>query len=307
MLFLFGCQDYGLSHSDKAPAEAGDTAAAAPDTGAADAALAELSFSAAWELQNWGGGPPSCVFSLAFHAPGDTASSTPGQVVEYPEEPGTCVYTAFAPEDTPGSAPRSVAGSVDAGAVVLRDSIGDLALVRTADEDGYSYALTDCDAASWPFGRLLGVFADAPPDGLPALGEDALLPIAPWTEGAQPDAPLEGGFLLLETGSDLRLDWSSGAVPAAGEERTLLVLRHFRGSEATLFEALACMPDEAGTITVPADVLASFSPDTEGGETWIAAQVDTSWFATEAATGWGDVRRASSMSTWGGRMLRLEP
>jgi hypothetical protein len=306
MLLLLGCQDYGLVEQKGEPPEGGADTAFFPDTGSDVTAHADLGYSAMWQRHDWGQESPTCTFSLAFHAPDDPEPEpSSGQRIEYPTEPGTCVYTAFDETANTPSAPLSDYGSLDAGTVELSDEEGALPLTRRDDAEGYKYTYTDCDA--WPFGRAFDLVVAEPPGGLPPLHARALVPLSPHIEGEPPAALDAAGYLRHTAGTDLRLDWSVGDTPPVGAPRTLLLLRHFRGSEAVLFEALACMPTEAGTITVPADTLAAFTVDTEGGDTWIAAQVDAAWYADEEDTSWGDIRRAWSVTTWGGEMLVLGP
>ncbi len=308
LLFLLGCVDYEISSmgKDNTPAEFGDTGGV--ETGAERGLRADVAFNAMHQRSDWGAIETTCLLSLAFYAEDEVDEPVPGQVVVYPTEPGTCTLTTFPVDVNDAAAPLRGSGQVDAGADVrlVNDEL-DLALARTVYDDGeVVYGMSSCNAETWPFGHALAIAVDAPPDDRRPLETSALLPFAPTIDGVLPPDPIEEGRLLHGHTTDLTFTWTVGASPPTGAPQTLLVLRHFVGEQARIFEALACVPAEDGRVVVPAATLAQLTADTPGGDTWFGAQIDHSWSATDITTAWGDVRQATTMVTWGGTMLLLD-
>ena len=296
------------------------------DTGASDTGRVPLSdrievaFSVALQRGDWGETLTRCQVEVAFLEAGQHDglwASAGGKVIELPTDAGTCAYTSFADEE-PAVGIWSVRGTHRAAdTITLRDDEGTLELELTTDSRGHhTYALPDCDEASFPFGRVLDLEVGAweADDGLEAFDAEQAFAVGPdLAITALPDSLDAQDRLVLAPGDDLPVSWSYlHDFPEVGGDPMghvpYLMLRNMHPGDPDPLEALACLPDETGEATISADDLALLEPttDPETGDPYVAFQIDAWYEGPAFSTPWRSSSRVLSMVTEGGIVL-LEP
>lgn len=316
-LALVGCQDYGFRRGDEG-ADPGvpedfwdaetDVDVLEPSAGATAAVYEEVGIGVAPRA--------SCLIEAGFwriEAPPRDPGAF-GAVIERPTEPGTCVITRFADDDTQAAAERGTLGALDAGPYVRLDADGE-SLVLPADdrgEDVRRYRMDPCDAAAFPFGRAFDL---STPGTTRREGLEAFSLREGWFAGARvrrvapPDEAATAGIVHHPRTEPLDVAWEEESPrPMVGGDRLQAVrhvtLRHFHRGENRLFEALSCLPAEPHSFLIDPEDLALLAPDDGSGDTYVALQVDVGWMAPVAYVPWGGVARRA-MSSWSGLLYLL--
>lgn len=265
----------------------------------ADGPAFQLTADARFETSQWGGQIGTCELRLAFmlsQHDEDQQEGTEGQAIALATEPGSCAVTYFEPEAAQEAMEYAPPGFVDAGEVVyLSDARGEIALERRESGEGTAdYALPDCSADTFPFGRTLDI---ALPDGLgdvAAFSVSEALSLPPEVEVLEPVAPAEA-----EAVGGLLVAWTEGT--AASEPSRGVMLRNQDLADGNrVFEAVHCLPEEGKTrVEVPAEVLLGLTPS-EPELYGLVAQVDVRADARDVTMPWGQVARLSGNSSVSG-------
>lgn len=314
-LALAGCLDYALVARSDGGGKLDLGVDFVTDTGVDLAGpYVDASFSVTYQRTSFGSDPTVCWLQVAFYEVGGddgAGEGGEGQVVDLPDEPGECAYTAFE-DGAVADGVMQIRGTVDAGrALGLLGADRVLTLERALDDEGNpSYALPDCAAGVFPFGETFDVFSpgSARADGLEGFMLPGAVAVGPDLERIEPtDAALSGGDLWHDNDTPLVFAWeylhpapetSAGPVIPS----PLLLLRNTWRSENRTFEALACRPEPDGRLEVPVETLALLTPDDGTDTTYIGAQLDVTWEGPAVTAPWGQVVKVRSLVTFGGVM-----
>lgn len=260
----------------------------------------DLAFDVAFQENRYGEFTSRCQVQVAFSPVEDTAAAMPGASgppppdTDFPEAPGTCVFTERARPDPggdpggsgepggdsePGEAPEDgwqIAGSViGPSAVWMRHEDGDL-LLETVEvgQGGLRYELTECDAGRFPFSRTLGL--DVPdaedPDGVHAFSVPDLVAVGPRVVVDSP-AMVGGGNPTHDPREPLPVRWTlDGPDPVIDGEplrpnvRIQILNQDHAREEADRW--LVCWPDEEGWFDVQPEDLAPLVEGREDRTVW---------------------------------------
>lgn len=308
VVLLPGCYS-PLADKDTGQDPYSDSAADTGDSDAPAAPTADASFNVLVQRPAWGTVTSRCALEVAFYEPsvGDGTGRSRGQTMTMPEAPGTCAYTYFEGEQAAG--PDNIRGTIDAGrALYLASAEGTLTLDRTVDGDGHvTYVLPDCEA-QFPYGRAFDLIGEGSSAGLAAFALPGAVAAAPDLVRTLPaDADLVSETLDHTIGEPLTLAWSlpqPAPSTAAGAlvPSFLVSVRNNTVVDNRMFEALACLADDDGGITIPADALAQLTPDDGSHTTAAVVQVDAIWEGGDIEAPWGQIVKVRSGMSFSGNL-----
>ncbi len=265
----------------------------------ADGPAFELTADARFETSGWGEQLGTCELRLAFmlsQHDEDQQEGIEGQAIALATEAGSCAVTYFDADTVQEAMEYDPPGFVDAGEVVyLSDEQGEIALSRRESGEGtVEYALADCSAETFPFGRTLDIGL---PDGLGEVAgfsvSDALS-LPPALAVIEPVVPA-----VVDSSEGLVVAWAEES--AAGTPSRGVTLRNQDLADNNrVFEAVHCLPPSGDTrVEISADVLAGLTPSEEEQYS-LVAQVDLRADATDVTMPWGQVARLSGNSSVSG-------
>lgn len=331
-LTLLGCQEYQLIGPKLGVGEWPVGAASAPDTdvfdytGALDdlgmVALpdpipteveAEASINLRFEYGDFGERVSACSAEVAFYTisedDGYGDGNTAGTITQ-PEDAGTCAFTALT--DTSGSGGSlSVRGSVDAGESLRMWGAARLDLPRQESGDALTYS-TNCSAETYPFGHTLSLSGNGVAGGIGTFTLHDVVAVTPDIRQTAPtDADLDAGILPQSVSEPMDWGWEwTGPFPTTAdgpaETSQMFYIRNMRRDDNAIFEAIACMPDEDGWLTVPAEMMSLLTPDPGDDSLYASAQLDTYVYGVEGDAPWGETVRVQSKVVLSG-LVRLTP
>lgn len=335
LLSLFsvtGCSDYSLGALEKAPAEGPDAPLIeAVDTGAATAWPADqerevgavpealgdtnATFNAILQYTRFGAAVGRCDLEFAFYAPaeGDGLGGGSGRVIEVPNTPGTCAFTAFDPDEPSVPGAINARGTRSAGAAVTLADHATVTLAATVGaEGGLTYLLDDCRHETFPFARTFDIFAPGESGGIPAFSLEAPVAVGPDLVRVLPtDESLVADILPTSLAAPLVLEWALAHTPPETADGALtrtevFLLRNTRRSDNAVLQAIACIPETPGRVEVPAAYMGLLTPDPGDDSTYAMAQIDVYFEAVPVLTSWGTLATIQSQVSLSGE-LRLEP
>lgn len=276
-----------------------------------------VSFNAIFHHGSWGGDPVDCRLEVAFLEldEGDGFVGGEGAVTTIPTETGSCAVSYFERDTEMAAGSLSVAGSLEAGESlwVGNDDLS-LDLVRGENEMGsIVYSLPECDGSVFPFAQPLdlNVPGSDTADEIPGfslgqalgIGRDMVL-LAPG-EGAD-----EHGTIQVYQDEDLEMIWEHDGAPLVlgGEvlEAEPVVFVRNQEPDGFLFETAACLLDDTGEFTIPAEVFEQLTPQPPGDPDYYltSLQLDVPYQLEEFPTPWGVVTQRRSRISDGG-VIRL--
>lgn len=280
-----------------------------PEMPAVDAHPFEVSFNSWYQERAWGTGEPCCDLEVAFLEveEDDGFGSGGGCVIEVPAEPGDCVLTRFDRDQEQAQGCMHVQGSLSAGeAIYLSGGDHTVELARSPAEDGEGYGvyrIPTCLEEGHPAGVALDLLVPGgeAEDPVPGFALDGTLGVGPEIGLVLPDPDgIDAGSLAVSTAEDLELAWEHlGEIPwlsGGGLDRETVVFIRNQEQDMFLFEALACLPDGEGTLTIPADVLSGLTapPEHEPDLYYTSLQIDVNYRSESIPMPFGSIQGVRS-------------
>ncbi|MCB9792381.1 MAG: hypothetical protein H6741_06600 [Alphaproteobacteria bacterium] len=281
-----------------------------------------MSVDAALQVHSWGAQVGRCQLQIAFYEDNEQdgmGMGQQGEVIQLADDEGgaQCSLTVF--EDQPAAGNWMVRGSRIAGDHLMLIA-HDLSVPLELAVDGQGmqyYGLADCDAVSYPFGRLFTLDApDTEADGVVEQGflgsfqvADAVVTGAALTLLAPEVDTSLGPELIHDPQDDLTLAWALDADgPTLDGEpltpRVSVTLRNMRRSDNRTLEALNCTT-EGDSLTLPGGHLSLLTPSGGPEELYVALQVDAITEGPEVQLPWGQSTRSRSTMSVGGTVLLI--
>lgn len=274
-----------------------------PEVPTDDAHPFDLSFNSWSQQRVWGPGEPCCDLEVAFLEveEDDGYGAGAGCVIEIPGEPGSCALTRFDRDQDQADGCMNVRGSLAAGEeVYLSSADRDYELVQEpVEEGGVVYRLPGCPAGGHPEGVALDLLVPGggAHDPVPGFALEGNLGVGPGLELLEPAT--DGESLAVPTDEDLDLVWEhTGEIPGlanAGLHRETVVFIRNQEPDMFLFEALACLPDAEGQLTIPAAELSALTPPGgDAGDVHTSLQLDVTYTSEGIPMPFGSVAGARS-------------
>lgn len=307
LAMLAACQDY--------EPDPGKDDSGADDS--ATVATANASINLILQYTDFGNRAQSCYFGVAFYRVSEDDGYADGgtaQTITMPTEPGTCAFTLFDPDDTGMGGSMTVLGTLDAGPELhAYNDAYNIELVREESEDGsLRYRWDACGRDGFPFAQTLSLRGAGVEGGIASFDLLDVIAVGPdLIQGFPRFSDVEDGVLPHSLSQPLDWEWSwSAPFPSTSEGPVamseMFVIRNARSADNQILESLACMPSEAGALTVaPAD-LAQLTPDPGDHSIYANGQLDAFFYGAPSLAPWGQTLRAQSLISVSG-VLRLSP
>jgi hypothetical protein len=264
ILGLIGCLMASCNGVSKSSTDTGAEDLLPPDgevdTGHEDSESPSITIRSEFHYGGWGNEVPSCNIEISLTEPADpdtlpepsdTGEATAPQVIEIPDDPGTCVLSSFVQDtgapDEPYT-PEPIAASPYA---YLYGEEEDFVLVvddAQLEMGKAVYTMESCSYENFPFEAVFDFELPAKTGGFGDLYIQDLVYVGPNLAVYEPEVAEDDQFLAFGQDDNLYAEWAVlGEAPTFGDEQAIfsstVVVRNTRSSDEFLFEALACVPE----------------------------------------------------------------
>lgn len=318
-LFWFGCEADNSTNEQDVETETGNP-------------IANASFNVGIESSAYGTTLGRCEVQVAFYQPDedDGLGEVPGEdndvdnpdaqdtseeesefatVIPIVDTPGECEYARFNPDDVNEPGAPNIRGTLTAGDEVLLTDENPITLeLVEMGENGWSYAMSGCTQATFPFSRTFSVSAPGEIDGVPGFSLENAVVVGPDFDFNGLESLNEEDQWSVPADADFEVTWTESAAAPENADGPISPNQSFtivtsRIGDNRLVEVLSCEPNQSGQMIVPQESLALLTQTRElGDDVYTSLQLDIEYLGEEVEASWGELVRIRSRVSKSGRL-----